>query len=323
MWGNEIAVAFKQGIYKTNAETHSIDRSQGQPRRISRSLDGGQTWQMEEPVNFDEGELSPPPHPVDFTNPDFAIRCNGGGFRISYDRARTWQGPYPFPDFGFEENLTPRTDVINNGTHDCHFFLSVRTPEVRSKLADRSFCVRTRDGGRTFSEPVLMLLEPREVRSVMSSSVRISEKHIVSSLRRRVDHERDGKFWRQCWIDIVDSEDNGESWRFLGKLADTDTFEEQHNGNPPSLVRLRDGRLCGIYGYRAPPFGMRAKVSSDNGHTWSEEIVLRDDARTWDIGYPKSVVRPDGQIVSTYYYTTEENVEQQIAATIWHPDEIS
>ena len=44
-------------------------------------------------------------------------------------------------------------------------------------------------------------------------------------------------------------------------------------------------------------------------------------ARTWDLGYPRSVLRPDGKIVTTYYFTTEERAEQHIAATLWDPDD--
>jgi len=65
---------------------------------------------------------------------------------------------------------------------------------------------------------------------------------------------------------------------------------------------------------------MRAKISKDNGKTWGDEIILRDDARTWDFGYPRMVVRPDGKLVTIYYYNTEKNPEQHIVATIWDPD---
>ena len=319
-WGNEIVVAFKQGVYKANPETHSIDRSRPQPRRMARSFDGGFSWEVEDPENFDGGETIDLRVPIDFTHRDLAIRCQGSQFRVSLDRCRTFHGPYAFSEFGLTEKLTSRTDYVVNGEQDCHFFLSVREPKVQAKLKDRSFCVRTTDGGCSFNRLGWMLLEPENVRSVMSSTVRVGEKHLVSLLRRRLDSSREGALWKRCWIDAVASEDDGQSWMFLSRLADTDTFEDQHNGNPPSLVRIPDGRLCGIYGFRSPPYGMRAKLSRDNGRTWGSEITLRDDARTWDIGYPKSIVRPDGKIVTTYYFATEDHSEQQIAATIWDPD---
>jgi hypothetical protein len=104
----------------------------------------------------------------------------------------------------------------------------------------------------------------------------------------------------------------------LSKVADTG----DHNGNPPSLVRLRDGRLCVAYGYRREPFGMRAKLSLNEGRSWGEEIVLRADGRTWDIGYPRMVQRSDGKLVTIYYHTTTANPEQHIAASIWDPNQL-
>ena len=51
-------------------------------------------------------------------------------------------------------------------------------------------------------------------------------------------------------------------------------------------------------------------------------IILRDDARTWDIGYCRSVVRSDDKVVSVYYFSTEKNSERHIASTIWDPNKI-
>jgi len=126
---------------------------------------------------------------------------------------------------------------------------------------------------------------------------------------------------------IFPAADNGKTWKYLSKVAETG----KSNGNPPSLVRLRDGRLCVTYGYRGVctkyryrevPQGIRARISEDNGKTWGREIDLRNDAKTWDLGYTRSVQRPDGKIVTMYYYNTEEIPAQHIAATIWDPDAI-
>ena len=91
------------------------------------------------------------------------------------------------------------------------------------------------------------------------------------------------------------------------------------NGNPPALVQLGSNRLAVVYGYRAPPYGIRARLSGDGGESWAEEIILRDDALSWDMGYPRCVVRPDGAIATVYYFTTESRREQHIACTVWNP----
>jgi hypothetical protein len=90
-------------------------------------------------------------------------------------------------------------------------------------------------------------------------------------------------------------------------------------GNPPSLIRLGDRRLCLTYGYRAPPFGIRARTSSDGGRTWESEIILRDDGGGHDVGYPRSVQRPDGRVVTVYYFHDTPAGERYIASTIWEP----
>jgi hypothetical protein len=91
-------------------------------------------------------------------------------------------------------------------------------------------------------------------------------------------------------------------------------------GNPPSLIKLDDGRLCLTYGYRAEPYSIRAKLSADNGRTWSDEYILRDDGCSRDIGYPRTVQRPDGAIITVYYFCeAATGPERYIAATIWRP----
>jgi len=328
IWGNEILVGFHQGDYVPRDCGHSIG---GNPRSLlARSLDGGETWTVEDPDNFvrDGGEAVPCPGNINFAHPDFAMRVEWTQFFISYDRGKTWQGPYQFPDFGIENPLTARTDYIVNGQRDCLVFLSTKEPRVEAALQDRAFCIQTTDGGKTFRFVSWMTGEPIKIRSVMPSTVRCSENHLVSALRRRLDVQISGPHKiRKCWIDVYQSKDNGHSWEFLSQVADTGNS----NGNPPSLVRLRDGRLCVTYAYRGicsayryrwEPQGIRARISQDNGKTWGQEITLRDDARTWDIGYTRSVQRPDGKLVTIYYFTTQENKEQHIAATIWDPGKV-
>ena len=118
-----------------------------------------------------------------------------------------------------------------------------------------------------------------EVRSVMPSTVRISKTHLVTALCRRHDTEQqDGTRLSSNWIEICHSTNNGETWEFLSKAADTDGGRGR-NGNRPSMVRLKDGRLCVTYGYRETLYGVRAKFSKDNGKSWTDEIHLRDDGR--------------------------------------------
>jgi Neuraminidase (sialidase) len=80
---------------------------------------------------------------------------------------------------------------------------------------------------------------------------------------------------------------------------------------------LKDGRLVLVFGYRDAPYGLRARVSSDEGKTWSNDIVIRDDGGMSDLGYPRTVVRPDGKLLSVYYYNYGSDQERFIGASIF------
>jgi hypothetical protein len=90
-------------------------------------------------------------------------------------------------------------------------------------------------------------------------------------------------------------------------------------GHPPSgLVSLRDGRTVLTYGYRHPPYGVRAALSRDEGVTWDTDrvMVLRNDGAGYDLGYPRSMELGDGTILTLYYFTGDDGVTHP-AATRW------
>jgi hypothetical protein len=328
IWGDEILVGLHEGDYIETDCGHSCG---GKGRLLlARSLDGGDNWTVEDPENFagDGVKAVDCPGGINFKHPDFAMRVNWSEFYISYNRGKTWQGPYKFPDFKVGPYLTARTDYIVNGPSECMLFVSTRDENVHAAEQDRAFCIKTTDGGKNFEFVSWIVTDNITARSVMPSTVRVSDKHLVSTLRRRYDiditeaREPYNWFFHSCWIDAYESKDNGKTWEFLSMVADAG----RSNGNPPSMVRLADGRLavtygvrsiCAKYSYRPQQQGIYARISKDNGKTWSKQIVLREDAKTWDLGYPRSVQRTDGKIVTIYYYNTEENPEQHIAATIW------
>jgi hypothetical protein len=72
-------------------------------------------------------------------------------------------------------------------------------------------------------------------------------------------------------------------------------------GLPSHLVRLRDGRLLMSYGYRRAPFGNQARISEDEGRTWSAAIVISDDGASGDLGYPSTAELPGGGLVTVWY----------------------
>jgi hypothetical protein len=74
------------------------------------------------------------------------------------------------------------------------------------------------------------------------------------------------------------------------------------------------------YGVQAEPFGIFARLTGDNGRSWSEPITLRDDGGGRDICYNRSVERTDGNVVTIYNFCDKgTGPERYIAATIWDP----
>ena len=171
----------------------------------------------------------------------------------------------------------------------------------------RVLCARTKDGAKTWQFVSWIGPEPDGF-SIMPSSVRLSPTRILTALRR--------KEGEQHWIETYATEDNGSTWTYLNRPAPS---TGGHSGNPPSMIKLRDGRLAITYGVRAAPYGVRARLSDDHGLTWGDERILRSDGGGWDLGYPRTVQRPDGKIVTVYYFNDSLDEERFIAATIWDP----
>ena len=222
----------------------------------------------------------------------------------STDRGHNWRGPFSVPDFG-QPAVAARTDYIINGKHDAFLFL---TAAKKNGKEGRVFCARTVDGGLHWTFVSWIGEEPAGF-SIMPSSVRISPAEILTATRVKQDQTTSR-------IDLFASTDNAKSWSLRSHVTEsTGAF----SGNPPSLLRLRDGRLGITYGVRTPPFRICARLSSDEGRTWSDEIVLRNDAAAWDNGYTRSTQRPDGNVVTAYYFPEQPQSERIIAATVWDP----
>jgi hypothetical protein len=332
-WGNEIVVGFSAGYYKDlGPGVHAIDRHKPEYHLLARSLDGGHAWTIEDPSRQGEligtrgmrhGTLPPDalenepgdcPGGIDFTDPNFAMTLRmsdvDGGvsrFYVSSDRAHTWKGPFKLPLCG-QPGIAARTDYLVNRKHDCMVFV---TASKRNGREGRPVCLRTVDGGKSWRFVSAIGPEPAGY-AIMPSTVRLSPSDILATIRCRQGGQKISS--ASAWIDAYISHDNGESWHYLNRPA-----PNLGEGNPPALLKLRDGRLCLVYGVRDPPFRIEARLSRDNGSSWSVPFVLRDDGASRDLGYPRAVERTDGKVVAVYYFHDKRRVERTIQATIWDP----
>ncbi|NOS68959.1 MAG: exo-alpha-sialidase [Verrucomicrobia bacterium] len=328
-WGNEILVGFSRGYYKDlGPDRHNIDREKPEEHLLARSLDGGETWKIEDPsaqgALIPRGKMlhgvAPPwlkekpwqncPGGIDFTHPDFAmtlrmtdVEFGPSRFYYSTDRGHQWAGPFRLPLFN-QRGVAARTDYLVNGPRDCMLVLTASKPDGDE---GRPFCARTTDGGRTWKF-ISWINENPDGYAIMPSTVRLSESELFTAIRCRNE--------TRAWIETYRSLDNGRHW----KLENTPA-PDLGTGNAPSMIRLKDGRVCLTYGHRAPPFGMRARLSKDGGRNWELEIMLRNDGGGTDIGYPRTVQRLDGKIVTIYYFHDQPKGDRYIAATIWDAGE--
>jgi len=341
-WGDEIVVGFIVGHSMRTEGFHACDGTRPFVPMQARSLDGGETWQVrdmplrtpgnrgisaDEHVSYDlsakqaieQGMENVPtacPGGIDFTHPNFALMCARTGlgagtvswFYVSYDRCKSWEGPYSLPMFDLP-GIEARTDYLVSGPDECTLFLTAA--KASGDEGGGVFCMRTTDAGKTF-QFVSWVTRTDEGFAIMPSSVRLSESRILTAVRCR----EPGEFTEaQSWIDLYGTDDNGQTWDHVCQpVPDTG-----RGGNPPALLKLRDGRLCLVYGYRDEPYGMRARISTDKGESWSDEIVLRRDGGSHDLGYPRAVQRSDGMVIAVYYYNQEPKGERYIAATLWKP----
>jgi hypothetical protein len=304
----------------------------------ARSTDGGQTWDVESfpgptpngrGLSADEhvnphlqvgpalvGADGPQPCtvPTDFSHPDFALMCARSGlgagtrsfFYCSHDRCRSWQGPFTLPDYG-QQGIEARTDYLVDSAHTCTLFLTATKTNGKE---GRVFCARSTDGGQHFDFLSFVGDEP-EGFAIMPASLRLASDRILVARRLRTNEDDNNK----DWIDLYASDDDAQSWHCIDeRVAATGT-----GGNPPTLTRLDDGRLCLTYGYRDKKPGLRARLSNDEGQTWGNEITLRDDGGSRDLGYPRTVLLPDNTLLSAYYYNDSSDGERYIAATRWAP----
>ena len=338
-WGDEIVVVFAEGAFRPDVEGHKLDRAQPVSTFQARSRDGGESWAVQpvpcripgnRSLSADEHQ-SPelrilradggrnPPLPfagdVDFTEPELAIMCARTGleagatswFYLSTDRAKSWDGPYEFPGFKVP-GVAARTDWLALGPKEAIFLLTAAKADGRE---GRVFCAHTADGARSFRLQGWVGPEPAGY-SIMPSTVRLDDGALLTAVRCH-----GGKASAHPWgsIDLYRSGDRGASWRLDGTVVErTGAW-----GNPPAMLRLRDGRLLLVWGQRDRPSSIRCAVSRDGGASWSDEMLVSGGGGDEDVGYPRVVQRRDSKLVCAYYWNDAPDRERVIEATVFDP----
>lgn len=174
----------------------------------------------------------------------------------------------------------------------------------------RSWLYRSRDDGKTWGDAVVLGPDSNE-----TTPLHLGDGRWLAAARAGTGVEK------KDFVQLYASDDDAHTW----KLQRDMTGFQRVNAH---LAKLRDGRVLFSYGDRASDFGKRgleAMVSADHGATWSEPVRLID----WnglDGGYPSSVQRADGQIVTAYYASAlpgeapNSAKGYHMAVIVWDPD---
>ncbi len=329
-WEDEVLVGFTKADH-LERKSHTFDQKTSRTM-FARSLDGGATWSVEDgfkhgiteqTVEHQIGDLSQPAtvlqESINFLDPDFAFTVRmihmlegPSSFYYSTDRGKNWKGAYQL-NIDFESKkpagIVSRTDYLIDGKHSMTAFLTVGFMEGDTNWREVA-CVRTEDGGKSWK--LLSWIGPERINAIMPSSVRLESGDILTMIRRTKP---------PAMVSFL-SEDNGYTWQQL-----PDPVKMDGSGNPPALTKLKDGRLCLVYGIRESEtmedgIGIYVTYSADNGQTWTAPDLLRGkDGAVWDIGYPRAVQLPNGNMVAVYYYNNADTGDpyRYIAGTIFDP----
>jgi sialidase-1 len=151
----------------------------------------------------------------------------------------------------------------------------------------RSFLRRSTDGGHTWHDWGTIAYDPFGNLDFEEPALAyLPSGKLLCALREDRRHEC-------AWL--TQSADGGKTWQIPWRLPLW--------GHPQHLLALQSGSVLCTYGYRRPPYGVRACLSRDEGQTWdlAHELVIRADGIGVDLGYPSSVQLADGRILTAYY----------------------
>ncbi len=157
----------------------------------------------------------------------------------------------------------------------------------KSQLVDQAYVFRSTDGGRTWSDQILMAVDPDGKIAMQEPALVENADGTIVAVMRTAKAE-DHMFTAQ-------STDDGLTWSPPERLPLI--------GHPADLLRLPDKRILVVYGYRHEPFGVRACVSDDGGRTWDvrRELVIAASGAQGDLGYPSVCLADDRHAVVAYY----------------------
>ena len=217
----------------------------------------------------------------------WAKGCSGLYVHISCDGGRSFDHTVKIDTAPYRVGYT-RTGVIQLSDGRVAYAVTEHHPPY----SRHTYVLFSDDGGRAWNRPVLICA--RDARDLGEPDiVEVAPGEICCVLRSN----KPGDFLHMCR-----SVDAGQTW--------SEPQPTPLVGHPGHLLVLQDGRLLCTYGYRHPPFGIRACLCDDGARTWNldREIVIRNDMPNSDLGYPTTIEYEPGRLFCCYYGQTPEGI---------------
>jgi sialidase-1 len=234
----------------------------------------------------------------------------GGYILRSTDGGNTWKGPIVPPPTPGENTMDPfgqavpaynRGAMCEGADGIVYWAAAATTREHPDKSETHLFT--SRDKGLTWQH-LSMIASDKTAGFNETSLYETAKGNLIAFMRteRFNDHTA-----------IARSTNHGKSfaaWEDAG-----------FQGHPHYALRLPNKKVLLVYGYRHPPFGIRARVldAECTNISSATEIVLRDDGGNGDLGYPWAAVVSKHRVLVVYYFNVRDGI-RHIAGTVLEVD---
>ena len=257
---------------------------------LCRSRDSGFSWGPPREVVVPGKGTLPGRAPMFAALADGALLLGCESIYRSADEGQTWQECQldrsvtvagKTYEIGWGESDGPHQ--LSDGTVICSGYISLASGRPKAYL------LRSNDGGRSWGDRSY-IADASEVNLAVLPGDRL-----FACLRVGTGEPPAGE--GGAIVEVTESSDAGRNWRRPRRIG---LGTAQIPGFP---LYLNDGRLLLIYGNRQFPFGAQVIASRDGGQTWDSEHAIILAWFSWDnyCGHPRSVLLPDGSIVTGYY----------------------